>query len=567
MKNLKRLSSIILALMLALSLSIPGFAADTGFTDVDANSWYAGAVDYAVEHKLMSGVGNGRFDPGGDTSRAMLVTILWRMADEPVVNYQMQFTDVGQSWYTEAVRWAASEQIASGHNGRFGTNDPITREDLVTILWRYLDRPEAGISPDFADESDISGYAAQAVDWARENGIISGKPGNRFDPKGHTTRAETAAILQNFQGPENISKPEPTPSTGSKTLVVYFSATGSTERVAGYIADAANADTFELLPVNPYTSADLSWTTPGSRVNQEHDDEALRNVKLTANTVANWADYDTVFIGYPIWWGIAAWPVNDFIQNNDFTGKTVIPFCTSASSGLGRSGELLAQMAGTGNWQTGMRFSSAASQSDVSGWVNGLNLTPGTDTPNTGKSRILVTYFSMPETTNPNNMTTEEDNSVVVINGQVLGNTQYMAQVIQETTGADIFRIEPVTPYPTDHSTLVSLASQEQSGSARPAIQGRVDNMDDYDVIFVGYPIWWSDMPMIMYTFFEQYDLSGKTVIPFSTHGGSSFAGTPTTIQRLEPEAKMLDGLTISRNNIQDARQQIVDWVNGLALN
>ena len=91
--------------------------------------------------------------------------------------------------------------------------------------------------------------------------------------------------------------------------------------------------------------------------------------------------------------------------------------------------------------------------------------------------------------------------------------------------------------------------------------------MDDYDVIFVGYPIWWSDMPMIMYTFFEQYDLSGKTVIPFSTHGGSSFAGTPTTIQRLEPEAKMLDGLTISRNNIQDARQQIVDWVNGLALN
>ena len=567
MKNLKRLSSIILALMLALSLSIPGFAADTGFTDVDANSWYAGAVDYAVEHKLMSGVGNGRFDPGGDTSRAMLVTILWRMADEPVVNYQMQFTDVGQSWYTEAVRWAASEQIASGHNGRFGTNDPITREDLVTILWRYLDRPEAGISPDFADESDISGYAAQAVDWARENGIISGKPGNRFDPKGHTTRAETATILQNFQGPENISKSEPTPSTGSKTLVVYFSATGSTERVAGYIADVVNADTFELVPVNPYTSADLSWTTPGSRVNQEHDDEALRNVKLTSNTVANWADYDTVFIGYPIWWGIAAWPVNDFIQNNDFTGKTVIPFCTSASSGLGRSGELLAQMAGTGNWQTGMRFSSAASQSDVSGWVNGLNLTPGTDTPNTGKSRILVTYFSMPETTNPNNMTTEEDNSVVVINGQVLGNTQYMAQVIQETTGADIFRIEPVTPYPTDHSTLVSLASQEQSGSARPAIQGRVNNMDDYDVIFVGYPIWWSDMPMIMYTYCEQYDLSGKTVIPFSTHGGSSFAGTPTTIQRLEPEAKMLDGLTISRNNIQDARQQIVDWVNGLALN
>ena len=569
MKNLKRLSSTILALVMALSLTIPSFAADTGFTDVDANAWYAGAVDYAVEHELMNGVGNGRFNPGGDTSRAMLVTILWRMAGEPAVNYLMQFPDVdANDWYTEAVRWAASEDIVGGYSdGRFGTNDPVSREQIVTILWRYKGSPSAERGQDFSDEASISSYATQAVDWSRANGVVNGKDGNRFDPQGRATRAETATILQNFQGLENISKPEPTPSTGSKTLVVYFSATGSTERVAGYIADVVNADTFELIPVNPYTSADLSWTTSGSRVNQEHDDEALRNVKLTANTAANWADYDTVFIGYPIWWGIAAWPVNDFIQNNDFTGKTVIPFCTSASSGLGQSGELLAQMAGTGNWQTGMRFSSAASQSDVSGWVNGLNLTPGTDTPNTGKSRILVTYFSMPETTNPNNMTTEEDNSVVVINGQVLGNTQYMAQVIQETTGADIFRIEPVTPYPTDHSTLVSLASQEQSGSARPAIQGRVNNMDDYDVIFVGYPIWWSDMPMIMYTFFEQYDLSGKTVIPFSTHGGSSFAGTPTTIQRLEPEAKMLDGLTISRNNIQDARQQIVDWVNGLALN
>ena len=88
--------------------------------------------------------------------------------------------------------------------------------------------------------------------------------------------------------------------------------------------------------------------------------------------------------------------------------------------------------------------------------------------------------------------------------------------------------------------------------------------LNDYDTIFIGYPIWWSDMPMILYSFFDQYDFSGKTIIPFSTHGGSSFAGTPSTIQRLEPNAKMLDGLTISRNRIQDAEQEIVNWVNGL---
>lgn len=144
--------------------------------------------------------------------------------------------------------------------------------------------------------------------------------------------------------------------------------------MAGYIADALGADQFELVPTQPYTSDDLNWTTPGSRVNREHDDESLRDVKLTANTIANWADYDTVLVGYPIWWSIAAWPVNDFVKNNDFSGKTVIPFCTSASSGLGQSGTLLAEMAGTGDWRTGQRFSSSASQEQVAEWANTLGV-------------------------------------------------------------------------------------------------------------------------------------------------------------------------------------------------
>lgn len=170
----------------------------------------------------------------------------------------------------------------------------------------------------------------------------------------------------------------------------------------------------------------------------------------------------------------------------------------------------------------------------------------------------------MPETTNPNNMTTEEANSTVVINGEVLGNTQYMAYVIQETTGADIFRIEPRTPYPTDHTTLVAQAREEQSNSFRPAIQDTVNNMDEYDVIYLGYPNWWGDMPMILYSFLEQYDLSGKTIVPFNTHGGSGFSGTIGTIRQMEPRATVLDGMTISRNHIQDAEQEIIDWVNGL---
>ena len=157
-----------------------------------------------------------------------------------------------------------------------------------------------------------------------------------------------------------------------KALVVYYSASGNTKRVAEQIAQAAGADLFEIVPTEVYTSDDLNWTNANSRVSREHDDESLRDVPLTTTEVPNWSEYDTVFIGYPIWWGIAAWPVDGFVKAIDFTGKTVIPFATSSSSGMGQSGELLAAMASTGNWQAGQRFSSGVSASEVQKWVNGL---------------------------------------------------------------------------------------------------------------------------------------------------------------------------------------------------
>lgn len=163
-------------------------------------------------------------------------------------------------------------------------------------------------------------------------------------------------------------------TSGGKVLVVYYSASGNTKRVAEDIAEAADGDLFEITPAEPYTSDDLNWTNSDSRVSREHDDESLRDVPLTTTEVENWDDYDTVFIGYPIWWGIAAWPVDTFVKNNDFIGKTVIPFATSSSSGMGQSGTLLSEMAGTGDWQDGQRFSSGASQSDVADWVSGLGL-------------------------------------------------------------------------------------------------------------------------------------------------------------------------------------------------
>ena len=134
-----------------------------------------------------------------------------------------------------------------------------------------------------------------------------------------------------------------------KILVVYYSATGSTEKVVMTIADTLNADIFKITLVNEYTSDDLNWNNNDSRVILEHNDESLKYVELVQITSDNWLGYDVVFIGYPIWWGIAAWPINNFVSENDFNDKIVVPFCTSASSDIGESGVLLAEMVGTGN--------------------------------------------------------------------------------------------------------------------------------------------------------------------------------------------------------------------------
>lgn len=185
------------------------------------------------------------------------------------------------------------------------------------------------------------------------------------------------------ENPEGTSEPSSadavegtldTESASGKTLVVYYSASGNTKEVADYIAEATQGDVFELEPVKPYTDEDLDWTDDDSRVCKEHENEDERDVELVSTKVDNWDSYETVFIGYPIWWGIAAWPVDGFIKANDFSGKTVIPFCTSSSSGLGRSGELLEELAGTGNWLEGNRFRSGASKEDVRSWVEGLKL-------------------------------------------------------------------------------------------------------------------------------------------------------------------------------------------------
>lgn len=186
------------------------------------------------------------------------------------------------------------------------------------------------------------------------------------------------------------------------------------------------------------------------------------------------------------------------------------------------------------------------------------------DTAEAGNGNILVAYFSVMET---DGVDTVAGASRVAVDGEVLGNNEYIAQIIQRETGGNLFAIETVQDYPTTHDPLLEFAYNEKADNARPELATQIENPDSYDVIFLGYPNWNADLPMPLYTFLEEYDFSGKTIIPFTTHGGSGFSRTIQTISELQPNATVIsDGLSISRNSVSGAESDVVDWVNSLNL-
>ena len=183
---------------------------------------------------------------------------------------------------------------------------------------------------------------------------------------------------------------------------------------------------------------------------------------------------------------------------------------------------------------------------------------------NTDNENILIAYFSVPENVDTDGIDANSGASIVVKNKDVLGNMQYMAMTIQEAIGGELFRIETKEKYPLEHETLVNQAKEEQNEEVRPELAIHIENVEQYDIIFLGYPNWWGDMPQPLYTFLEEYDFSGKTIIPFNSHGGSGFSNTIEEIKKLQPNATVKDdGLSISRNDVADSEQEITDWAKG----
>lgn len=228
---------------------------------------------------------------------------------------------------------------------------------------------------------------------------------------------------------------------------------------------------------------------------------------------------------------------------------------------------MLSGMTACGNDMSGSQSNSSSSsnvQEEVSTDVieePEINSDVATE-PAKESSKILVCYFSFPETDSTD---ASSGASRVVVDGEMKGAMQYMAEIIADTTGGDLFRIETVQDYPGTHEPLVDQAADEKADSARPELSTHIENLDAYDTIFIGYPNWWADMPMPLYTFLEEYDFSGKTIIPFNSHGGSRFSNTIETIASYEPDADVItDGFTVSRDDVADVEADLVEWVHGL---
>lgn len=403
MKLKKKLLALVAAAALTLSLGVPAFAAveDTGFSDVDADAWYAEAVMYCREHNLMAGIGNGLFAPENSLTRAQLATVLYRIEGTPAVTGTDAFTDTPDgAWYNDAVLWASQQELIGGYGGGlFGPNDPVTREQMTTIFWRYAGSPATEGNSGFSDNAAIASYAVSAATWAGVNSIVRPATADVFSPKANATRAQVADALMNYSRLTQEEPAQPEQPTGSKSLVVYFA----------------------------------------------------------------------------------------FAENiGDTSGMTVDAI---ASASLGSA------------------------------------------------------------------------------NGNISGNLQLMAQTIQENTGADVHHIVVAESYDPDYNTMRTRAYEEMDNNTHPALQAKVENLDQYDVIYLGSPVWGGRMPPAVASFLSENNLSGKTIIPFGIHMGSGFGSILSRINELAPNANILDGLTVNaRTDNAAVRTQVVEWLNGLQL-
>lgn len=370
----RKLLLLMLAVGALLAISVPALAGvtDTGFSDVSSDAWYAEAVTYCREQGLMYGTTGTTFEPESNLTRAMLVTVLYRSAGSPAVTGSDNFRDtVASAYYADAVLWASQQGIVSGYgNGLFGPDDPVSREQMAAILWRYTGSPAVSNTNSFSDASSIASYAVDAVNWADTNNIVAPVSDGVFAPKSDATRAQVAAAMMNLDLSKQTT-PAPDTADGNNILIAYFSFEGHTKQIAEEIYAQIGGDLFEITPEKPYTGTrnDLSGIASA---------ELRENARPALSThVNNMDQYDVVFIGYPCWWSNAPMVVFTFLEEYDFSGKTVVPFTSYGESVWGCSLDSIAESANGATIAEGFAIQEHQMENlseQITEWLQGLDL-------------------------------------------------------------------------------------------------------------------------------------------------------------------------------------------------
>lgn len=330
-----------------------------------------------------------------------------------------------------------------------------------------------------------------------------------------------------------------------KTLIVYFSQTGNTEGLAKLIQEMSGADIFRLERATPYSSSSNGPVLYGEALDELRS-EALPELKACPDIDR----YDTILLGYCNWWSSVPAAVRTLLTRADFSGKTIVPFCSMGGGRFGQTISAIAKLAPNSVIREGLEVTySFYDREEIAAWLErSLPAAPGPDPdpdPEPAGAHVLVAYFS------------------------ATNNTENIANHIKAAFGeeADLYEIVPETPYSSadlNYNNDSSRANREQSdASARPAITGMVANMGQYDVVFLGYPIWHGQAPKILYTFAESYDLAGKTVVPFCTSGSSPVGSSATNLAAVTDGASWLSGRRFSGSADQAA---VESWIDSLEL-
>ena len=400
-KHMKWLSAALVCVVL-FSLCAPVLAAGA-YRDVDGGEWYAEAANALRERGIMNGMENDSFGPDRTFTRAQLATVLYRMAGSPAVSGEDSFTDTDAGmWYSDAILWSEQNGIINGYgDGLYGTEDSTTQEQLAVMLWR----DGGSYVVEGGGATEASTYAADAVRWLRAENLVN-EAGPSFEPKKPASRAQVADIVYRYLllkekyadvdatsgATRNADAPGQDGTAGGKVLIAYFSRAGenynvgvidegNTAKLAKEIAAQTGGTLFEIVPAAAYPSVYDEMLTVATRERENDERPGI------GNTLANFAEYDTVFLGYPIWWGDLPMILHTFMESYDFTGKTVIPFNTHEGSGQsGTQSTIASKLSGATVLQgLAMRGSTAqalkcdGSDATVKNWLDSLGFAAATD--------------------------------------------------------------------------------------------------------------------------------------------------------------------------------------------